>query len=55
MTEEEKLELVKSRFEDIEEGDLMDGDEFFDSLDNSEEQSGPFPAKQGHHQEYKLY
>lgn len=37
MTEEEKLELVKSRFEDIDDEDLMDGDEFFDSLDDSEE------------------
>lgn len=37
MTEEEKLELVKSRFEDIEEDDLMDGDEFFDPPDGSEE------------------
>ncbi len=37
MTEEEKFELVKSRFEDIEEDDLMDGDEFFDSFVGSEE------------------
>ncbi|MFC5081068.1 hypothetical protein [Vibrio thalassae] len=36
MTEEAKLELVKSRFENIDDDDLMDGDEFFDSLDNSE-------------------
>lgn len=37
MTEEEKLELVKSRFENIDDDDLMDGDEFFDSLDDHEE------------------
>lgn len=37
MTEEEKLELVKSLFENIDDDDLMDGDEFFDSLDGSEE------------------
>ena len=37
MTEEEKLELVKSRFENIDDDDLMDGDEFFDSLDDIEE------------------
>ncbi len=36
MTEEEKLELVKSRFEDIDGEDLMDGDKFFDSLEGSE-------------------
>lgn len=37
MTEEEKRELVKSRFENIDDEDLMDGDEFFDSLDDNEE------------------
>lgn len=37
MTEEEKLDLVKSRFENIDDDDLMDGDEFFDSLDDKEE------------------
>lgn len=37
MTEEEKLELVKSRFENIDEEDLMDGDEFFDSFAGTEE------------------
>lgn len=37
MTEEEKLELVQSRFEDIDDEDLVGGDEFFDSLNGSEE------------------
>jgi len=37
MAEEEKLELVQSRFENINKDDLMDGDEFFDSLNDSEE------------------
>lgn len=37
MIEEEKLELVKSRFENIDEDELMDADKFFDSPDGSEE------------------
>jgi hypothetical protein len=37
MTEEEKLEHMQSRFKIIDEDDLMDGDEFFDSLNDSEE------------------
>lgn len=35
MTEEEKLKLVLSRFENIDDENLMDGDEFFDSFNNS--------------------
>lgn len=37
MTDEETFELVKSRFENIDEEDLMDGDEFFDSFVGTEE------------------
>ena len=32
ITEEEKLELVKARFENIEELDLADSEKFFDEL-----------------------
>lgn len=31
-TEEEKLELIKARFENIEEDDLMDGQKYFEEL-----------------------
>ncbi len=45
MTVEEKLELVKSRFEDIEEDDLMDGDEFFAPPRWQWRINWPLPAK----------
>ncbi|EKO3719657.1 hypothetical protein P0F40_000489 [Vibrio metschnikovii] len=34
LTEEEKIRLVCSRFLDIQEDDLMEGDEFFTKLDS---------------------
>jgi hypothetical protein len=37
IAEEEKLELVKARFENIDEDDLIDGQEFFDGLDSGKD------------------
>lgn len=34
LTEEQKMELVKARFSDIDESELVDGDTFFKELDS---------------------
>lgn len=34
LTEEQKVELVKARFSDIDESELVDGDTFFKELDS---------------------